>query len=58
MPSTARQRWLALSPKERARIVHEMSSGGAATDYKAKGKRSHKSGVSVTPGVVPKNKQR
>lgn len=38
MASTARQRWLALTPKERARIVHQMSSGGATTDGLAHGK--------------------
>jgi len=58
MALTGRQRWLALSPKERARIVHEMSSGGATTDYKANGKRLNKSGGRLMPGGTSKNKQR
>jgi hypothetical protein len=58
MASTARQRWLALTPKERARIVHETSTGGAVTDYKANGKRLNKSGARPMLGGSSKNKQR
>lgn len=58
MTSPARQRWLALSPKERARIVHETSSGGATTDYKANGKRLNKTGARLMPGGGSKSKQR
>ena len=58
MAVTARQRWLALDAKERARIVREMASAGATTDYKANRKRSNKTGARLMPGGGSKNKQR
>lgn len=58
MALTGRQRWLALSPKEGARIVRGMSSEGGTTDYKANGKRLNKSGGRLMPGGASKNKHR